>query len=146
MDIDHFDPRLKKEYLQAYDNLFLATRHCNGKKKDFWPDAATQAKGVRFLNCCEEEDYGVHIFEDPDTHEVFGVTPAGIYHVRILNLNAADLVSERRLRSQFKVTLSHTSARVHGSFADFLGVMNHLREIIDFMIPEIPFRKKPASA
>jgi hypothetical protein len=146
MEVDHFNPRFKKDYHQSYDNLFLATRHCNGKKSGFWPDAESEAKGVRFLNCCKEEDYGVHIFEDPDTHEVFGVTPAGIYHVRILDLNAEDLVNERRQRAEFQEALAETRAFVHGPLDEFARVMALLRDEMALMIPQIPYRKKQAMA
>ena len=75
LDVDHFDPREKRNYLQRYNNLFLASPHCNGRKSDFWPTVSEERQGIRFLNCCKEYDYGKHIFEDPRTNEVFGVTP-----------------------------------------------------------------------
>ena len=64
MEIDHFDPRKKEDFIQQYENLFLAKRHCNGAKSKFWPSGAEQALGLRYLNPCREQDYGVHIFED----------------------------------------------------------------------------------
>ena len=142
MDIDHFNPKFKKNYLQSYDNLFLATRHCNGKKHGFWPDPEAQSKGVRFLNCCEEQDYGVHIFEDPDTHKVFGVTPAGIYHVRILDLNAEDLVNERKMRAEFYAALTQTRASVHGPFEEFTKAMALMGDQMNLFIPMIPYRQQ----
>ena len=32
MEVDHFDPRQKKDVIQNYKNLLLATRHCKGAK------------------------------------------------------------------------------------------------------------------
>jgi len=64
MEVDHFDPRKKLDEIQKYPNLFLATRHCNGAKRDRWPNNHERKLGVRFLNCCSEVDYGIHIFED----------------------------------------------------------------------------------
>ena len=76
LEVDHFDPRRKKDLIQSYANLFPASRHCNGKKSDTWPNKAERAAGCRFLNPCEEMDYDEQIFEDPTTHELVGVTPA----------------------------------------------------------------------
>src|SRR5260370_37031108 len=61
MEVDHFAPRRKKDLIQKYANLFLASRHCNGKKGANWPSKAEQAAGCRFLNPCEEMDYGEQI-------------------------------------------------------------------------------------
>jgi hypothetical protein len=62
MQVDHFNPNLKKNFLQDYVNLFLSTSHCNGSKSDRWPTNKERAKGWRFLDCTKEIDYGVHIF------------------------------------------------------------------------------------
>ena len=97
MEVDHFDARLKKEVQQKYENLFLASRHCNGAKRDR-PTAKERALGLRFINPCKEWDYGKHIFEDKKTHQLVGVTPEGIYHIRCCDLNAPHLVEERRDR------------------------------------------------
>src|ERR1035441_6280578 len=37
MQVDHFNPHLKKKVFQNYSNLFLSTSHCNGSKSDRWP-------------------------------------------------------------------------------------------------------------
>ena len=70
MEVDHFDPTLEGEERNAYSNLLLATRHCNLAKGDRWPNEEDRAAGIRFLNPCEEQDYGVHLFEDPVTNEL----------------------------------------------------------------------------
>jgi hypothetical protein len=100
MEVDHFNPHKKKDSIQQYTNLFLATRHCNGAKRDRWPTNTERQQGARFLNCCDETDYDEHILEDPDTHEVVGVTPEGKYHVRNCDLNAPHLVEERAERAR----------------------------------------------
>src|SRR3989442_896054 len=74
MEVDHFDYREKREVIQRYENLFLATRHCNGAKRQK-PTWKERAAGLRLLNPCEEWDYGPHIVEDPSTHELVGITP-----------------------------------------------------------------------
>ena len=100
MEIDHFDPTIRGRARHRYSNLFLATRFCNSRKHGNWPSAEAKAAGVRFLDCCAEQDYGEHLFEDQKTHFVVGVTPAGKYHVRMLDLNAPFLVAERKERSE----------------------------------------------
>jgi hypothetical protein len=100
MEVDHFNPHKKNDAIQNYEDLFLASRHCNGAKSDTWPTRKERLSGMKFLNCCEENDYGVHILEDPDTHKVVGVTPEGRYHVRHCELNAKHLVEERKERAE----------------------------------------------
>lgn len=154
MDIEHFDPRQKSHFLQRYGNLFWACCHCNGKKGKRWPSDELQALGVRYLDCTAEQDYGAHIFEDPDTHEVFGVTPAGRYHVRHMDLNAEHLVRMRAIRADIIKTLSQTAVTVQRgvgsrkvSYRDtFTGFTDHVRllkQVLDVSIPPIPYMNKP---
>lgn len=102
MQIDHFNPNLPNHTRNRYENLFLATNHCNGHKRNFWPSKKERAAGIRFLNPCEEHDYGVHIFEDPKTFRVWSGTPAGRYHIRVLKLNAQHMIRERQMRHEFR--------------------------------------------
>lgn len=150
MEVDHFDPRRKRDPIQTYENLFLSTRHCNLKKRDFWPSLAEQKQGIRFLNCCQEADYGTHIFEDPATHEVFGITPAGRYHVRMCDLNAPHFVEERRTRSELKQKISHSAARLKNgaNFAAVRNLIGAVQKEVEVMMPEITLRvrQKPSRA
>jgi hypothetical protein len=67
-------------------------------KSNQWPTNKERANGIRFLNCCKEIEYGIHIFEDPDNHEVVGITSAGRYHVDACDLNADHFTKERKKR------------------------------------------------
>src|SRR5438552_130453 len=58
IEVDHFNPTLRGPARNEYSNLFPATRHCNGSKRDTWPDARFRKLGARFLNPTEEQDYG----------------------------------------------------------------------------------------
>ncbi len=95
---------------------------------------------IRFLNCCEENDYGTHIFEDPDTHEVVGITPAGKFHVRCCDLNADHLVKERADRAKFweKLDSSPISLKETTDWAlPEAAIM--LRTVAQKMIHKIPY-------
>lgn len=140
MEIDHFDPRLKGKLIQRYDNLFLATRHCNAAKGDTWPTRAEERLGLRFLNPCMELDYGGHIFEDPHTHLLVGVTPAGRFHIRMLDLNAGHLVAERRERAEISQLLANApfTLRTGRSPDSLTDLVRALREQLEEMIPELP--------
>lgn len=143
MDVDHFDPRKKAEYIQRYDNLFPACRHCNGKKSALWPTAEMRALKIRFLDCTAEHDYGVHIFEDPESHEVFGVTPAGKYHVRVLDLNADIFVRQRALRAKMHLLLRETASQLPGDgFARLTEIITMFSAHFATLIPLIPYRKR----
>jgi hypothetical protein len=150
MEVDHFNPNKKRDYVQAYDNLFLATRHCNSAKRDRWPTSKQRTLGIRFLNCCKEADYGVHIFEDPDTHEVVGVTPAGRYHVRSCDLNAQHLVDERAERAALWLLLetkpitekTRVSTKVQTMVENrklLLECVEAIRHCAEAAIPKIPY-------
>lgn len=146
MEVDHFNPRRKRDTYQKYDNLYLATRHCNGAKRDRWESNKDRKRGARFLNCCEEADYGVHILEDPETHEVVGVTPEGIYHVRNCDLNAPHLIQERKQRTQLLSLLENTPLDIRrdgdGTQANTEAVLKiyaALTTVVGEMIPKIKY-------
>ncbi|MHB8519513.1 MAG: HNH endonuclease [Limisphaerales bacterium] len=138
LEVDHFDPRLKKELIQDYSNLFPASRHCNGKKSDIWPGKEELAAGCRFLNPCEEMDYGEQIFEDAATHRLIGTTPAAIWHVRVCGLNADHLVFERRRRAEHWTQIKRTAVLVRGNQVEVGRLIRKYREEVELMIPEIP--------
>jgi len=139
LEVDHFDPRRKKDLIQEYANLFPASRHCNGKKSGKWPNRAEQAAGGRFLNPCEELDYGEQIFEDPVTHRLLGTTPAAVWHIRNCGLNADHLVDERRRRAEHWRTLKKKAVlRITASHRTVAEVIAKFREEVELMVPEIP--------
>jgi hypothetical protein len=147
MEIDHFDPRLKDEFLQPYDNLFLASRHCNGAKSSVWPSRLEQSLGLRYLNPCREQDYGEHIFEDPRTHLLAGVTPAGRYHVRMCDLNADHLVAERRERAEiWKLLRTAFTVKRHQTPEAATELAEALRKQAEQMIPELAPPPKAGTA
>ena len=140
LEIDHFDPRRKKDLIQDYKNLFRASRHCNGKKSHTWPNQAELVAGCRFLNPCEEMDYGEQIFEDFQTHELIGVTPAARWHIRICGLNANHLMDERRRRAKHWNTIHNRGITVKGGVPHQVAqeLMKNYREEVELMIPPIP--------
>jgi hypothetical protein len=139
LEVDHFDPRQKKDLIQDYNNLFPASRHCNGKKSDTWPNKAELAEGCRFLNPCKELDYGEQIFEDPRTHQLIGVTPAAKWHIRMCGLNADRLIEERRRRAKHLRTLHHKAIKVkkHTTHETVQELIKGFREEVELMIPPI---------
>lgn len=135
MQVDHFDPRQKKDKIQVYSNLFLADAHCNGAKSDTWPTKEEIQDGIRFLNCCDEQDYGESIFEDPKTHELVGTTPAAIYHIETIDLNDPGLVNDRRLRYDMYARLDDLARSPIDR--DMVKVVEELRREMDVYIPRI---------
>jgi hypothetical protein len=140
LEVDHFDPRQEKDLIQEYTNLFLASRHCNGKKGDRWPTNAELKAGCRFLNPCEEMDYGEQIFEDPETHKLVGITPAAIWHIRICGLNYSNLIEERRRRANHLQTLTKKAitTKKGASPETVKELISGFREEVELMIPPIP--------
>lgn len=134
MEIDHFDPTLRGAARDAYSNLMLATRHCNNMKKN----ASQIATGIRLLNATKELDYGRHIFEDPQTHELVGVTPGGSYHIDILDLNHGTFVSERRDRAIYFEVCGRAAVTLTGQLDTLQSVLGILRRQFERFIPYIP--------
>jgi hypothetical protein len=138
LEVEHFNPKLKKRLVQDYANLFLTSRHCNGAKGKKWPSASEIGDGLRFLNPCLEADYGAQIFEDPKTHQLFGTTPAARWHIRMLDLNANHLVYERMERSARLARVAAQSVAVDGDFEKAGEVVTSYRELLEAYIPDIP--------
>jgi hypothetical protein len=138
MEIDHFDPSLAGPARNAYSNLMLATRHCNNMKRDAWPNPAQAAMGYRLLNPTKEIDYGVHLFEDPETHELVGATAAGRYHIDMLDLNHETFVWERRERARYIQLRNNSPALLAGTFEQLHDLIMFVREQIELLIPPIP--------
>lgn len=140
MEVDHFDYRHKEDVLQDYNNLFLASRHCNLAKLQK-PTPKERAAGLRLLNPCQEMDYGCHIFEDPLTYELVGVTPYGKYHIRTCDLNAEHLVCERRERAEIWRLIRQNggiTARRDSDLELAREAIGALRTQAEKMIPELP--------
>jgi len=140
MEVDHFDPYLPERLRHRYSNLYLASRHCNNSKRRHWPKRSQLQAGIRFLDCCREWDYGEHIFEDPETHRLNGVSPAGRYHVRICDLNAPHLVRERKERAQLRRLLTSSPAIIRNleKALELSNLLKLLNDIVDRLIPPIP--------
>jgi 5-methylcytosine-specific restriction endonuclease McrA len=62
LEVDHFNPRLKQRYRQAYSNLMPALRCCNAVKSNTWPSKADLAAGMYLIDPTKEVDYGHQIF------------------------------------------------------------------------------------
>ena len=140
LEVDHFDPAKKKDVIQDYSNLFPATRHCNGKKSNHWPNPAEAAAGCRFLNPCEELDYGEQIFEDPTSHRLVGTTPAARWHIRICALNSERLVAERADRARYWQQIRTEGVLVKGDDLDGVAeLIRSFQHLVQVMIPEIPY-------
>lgn len=137
MQIDHFDPRKKDDKIQEYSNLFLSDAHCNGAKHDICPTADEQAVCCRFLNCCDEYDYGTVIFENPQTHELVGTSPAATYHIEMIDLNDPGLVDARRFRAEIMAKLECARENAESN-PKIMEAVDKLSEMAHELIPDIP--------
>jgi hypothetical protein len=144
MEVDHFNPELRHPFRNRHGNLIAASRHCNGAKSDTWPSTEDREVGLYLINPYEEEDYGKHIIEDRATGSLRGKTVAGKWHIEILDLNAAHLVTKRLDRTLLRNTfLAAAMASGTDSTNELLGVVfAKLQEaqasMLPIMIPELP--------
>ena len=131
LEVDHFDPRLKGQAIQRYENLMPSTRLCNSLKGNHWPTPQEREEGIRFLDPSKEQDYDYQIFEDPATHCLVGTTVAAKYHIRVLGLNSPFFVRQRADRAKFH------------AFMKMPGIMHGVEQVeavkkkFDEMIPPI---------
>lgn len=148
MEVDHHDASLPKHIRNNYENLFLATKHCNGHKLDH-PTKDEKAFGLRFLNPCKEDDYGEQIFEDPETFKLWGTTPNAKFHIRYLDLNAPHLIRERESRHTFMKIVDANFIRFTGNNgldeSTALKGIQKFKEEVAQMIPPIMQRRQPTS-
>ena len=91
------------------------------------------------LNPSKETDYGEHLFENPETHELIGTTAAGRYHIDILDLNHETFLSERRDRAMYlKLWGATAPVRVLGQFDRLQDLLEILRRQFERFIPYSP--------
>ena len=138
MEVDHFNPRKKKSTRQNYSNLFLADSHCNKAKGKKWPTKAARRRGIRFLNCCKEIDYGGVVFEEPDTHILVGTTDAARYHILQIDLNNDDLIALRKRRSEAWEKFDLYKDIPRGAVPRMEEIMDGFASLLECEIPPIP--------
>jgi hypothetical protein len=100
IEVDHFNPSAKGAKRHRYGNLYPAYSACNNAKRKAWPKKRDLEKRRRYLDCCKEEDYGVHLFEDAATGELLATTPEGVYHAENCSLFSEWLKLKRRERTE----------------------------------------------
>ena len=137
MEVDHFNPTLRQGR-HAYVNLIPAFARCNNSKRKKWPNRALRKAGIRFLDPTKEQDYGVHIFENPLTNHLEGVTPAGRYHIDMLDLNNESFVFERRMRAEYLKKKRESPELFDGSFTEGREAMELFERVMETYIPMIP--------
>jgi hypothetical protein len=142
MEVDHHDASLATKIRNAYDNLFLSSRHCNNSKLNR-PTYQDKKEGKRFLNPCKELDYDYQIFEDPRDHHVWGTTAEARYHIIYCDLNAPHLRRERSRRTAIKTELNARPAKIESSFETFGRSFTLLKQERDLMIHDIQFKVDP---
>lgn len=60
-EVEHFKPRGKFPHLDCvYGNLYYVCRKCNAHKSETWPSEEQLARGLRFVDPCEEDPYIRH--------------------------------------------------------------------------------------
>jgi hypothetical protein len=143
MHVDHFNPNLKTDYHQPYDNLMPSLPACNQTKGYTWPTKADQECGIHLIDPTQEKDYGHQIFEDPESHKLVGTTPAGKYHIRVLGLNSPFLIDKRRIRAELRALLNQPQKWIEDVAKDSPTEAATLKEIADRMIPDIPPPPQP---
>jgi hypothetical protein len=77
------------------------------------------------------------MFENSETHQLVSGTPAGQYHIDMLDLNHETFVWERRKRAQYIHLMNSSPALLAGTFEQLRDLMTFVREQIELLIPPI---------
>ena len=95
-ELDHFRPKHRfPELLNDFYNLYYSCHPCNHMKRDCWPPPALEAKGICFVDLCNE-DFASHFTVERDG-TWNGLTNPANYTIDKLNLNRQHLVIVRGL-------------------------------------------------
>ncbi|MCB1099888.1 MAG: hypothetical protein KDN22_30250 [Verrucomicrobiae bacterium] len=128
LEVDHFDPATKKLKRQPYRCFVLASRHCNGSKGNTWPSDDERKVGIYLINPREEHDYGRHL-QVRESGELFGLTPAGKYQIRVCDLNAEHLCRLRRCAIEARQTLNSSAIVREGMDGEVPVLAEALRQL-----------------
>jgi hypothetical protein len=137
LDIEHFNPKLTGAARNRYSNLMLGAHLTNSVKTNTWPTLRQRRKGIRFLNPCKEQDYGVHLFEDPVTHRIVSSTPAGRFHIVACNLNDESYVWERMTRANLRAQIPQPRILPMPP-VEISQLASEVSRLVEVMIPPIP--------
>lgn len=138
LQVDHFNPRKKKDPVQEYSNLFPAIAHCNNRKEDFWPDTMEEYdKGKRILNPRKEQDYDEQLVEVKETGELIGLTTAARFHILKLDLNVQFLCDERHDRTNHALLTGELGTLSSALPTNVSALASNLATETSFMIPPI---------
>jgi hypothetical protein len=103
-ELDHFRPKaVFLDKVNDFYNLYYACHPCNHIKRDAWPPAALEARGIGFVDLCKSDFWG-H-FQSGTEGLWEGVTDSGRYTIDILRLNRRHLVTVRKLLDQLGFAL-----------------------------------------
>jgi len=142
MEVDHHNPTLRASQLHRYGNLYPAFSLCNNSKRKVWPKKADLKKRRRYIDCCIEQDYGVHFYEDRPSGELLPVTPEGVYHIENCDLNNDWLKKKRLDRTEDKQILtvlrSLSKSANPKERADACKSLAAMEARVERNIPEIP--------
>jgi len=95
-ELDHFFPVSKfPERKEDFYNLYYACHPCNHIKRAKWPDSRLSAKGIGFVDLCQDE-FESHFRESQDGSWE-GLTDSAKYTIDALKLNSIHLLQIRLL-------------------------------------------------
>lgn len=97
LTVDHYQPRAAGG-ADELSNLVYACHRCNQYKGNYWPPPERLAAGLFVLHP-HLHDPSSHLYENEWSGELEPLTPTGVFHLRLLQLNRPELVThwlERR--------------------------------------------------
>lgn len=110
LEVDHFNPSLKKRKKQRFSGFVLSSGHCNRMKDDTWPTSSDRRDGFYLLDPRKELVYERHVRENKETGELIPVTRAGHYHIEVCDLNAPHLCDLRSRRTKLREYVGESHA------------------------------------
>ncbi len=93
LTVDHYCPRTAGG-TDDLSNLVYACPRCNQYKGDYWPTPERHAAGLFVLHP-NLHDLSLHLFENEWSGELEPLTPTGVFHLGLLQLNRPELIAHR---------------------------------------------------
>jgi hypothetical protein len=103
-EMDHFRAKSRFPDLENdFYNMYYACHPCNHIKRDYWPPADLQARGITIVDLCND-DFATH-FRIVADGTWDGLSESAKYTIEILRLNRQHLVKIREMLQKLGVDL-----------------------------------------
>ncbi len=137
LTVDHYHPR-SAGGADDLGNLVYACHRCNQYKGDYWPTPERFAAGLFVLHP-HLHDLSLHLSENEWSGELEPLTPTGVFHLRLMQLNRPELIAHR-LERRAVVVLRQQSFRLQERLAQREQTIQALQKYLGLLLRLASFK------